>query len=121
MANYALGYTALCMGNLTSAREYLAQGILDYLPTQRSATIYRAGQDPGVACRSYLAMTEWLLGFPDRARNLVNESVALAEELDEAADQDSDFSHRRSHVRVHPVDVRALVAARRRPRLGLLA
>jgi tetratricopeptide (TPR) repeat protein len=83
VANYALGYTALCMGNLKSARNYLENGLSDYLPTQRSATIYRAAQDPGVACRGYLAMTEWLLGFPDRARNLVKESVALAEELDD--------------------------------------
>ena len=84
VANYTLGYTALCMGNPKRAREYLEKGISDYLPTQRSATIYRAAQDPGVACRSYLAMTEWLLGFPERAQSLTRESVELAEELDDA-------------------------------------
>ena len=83
IANYTLGYTALCMGDPKGARGYLENGISDYLPTQRSAAAYRAAQDPGVACRSYLAMTEWLLGFPDRARSLVKESVALAEELDD--------------------------------------
>jgi predicted ATPase len=84
VANYALGYTALCMGNLRNARINLEKGIAQYQPVQRSAATYRAAQDPGVACRSYLALTEWLLGFPERAQSLIRESVELAEELDHA-------------------------------------
>ena len=81
VAHYALGYTTLCMGRLGDARTNLESGITRYLPSQRSAEIYRAAQDPGVACRAYLAMTEWLLGFPELARGRMRESVALAEEL----------------------------------------
>jgi class 3 adenylate cyclase/predicted ATPase len=81
IANYALGYTALCMGNFGDARANLGQGIARYLPAQRSAEIYRAAQDPGVACRAYLAMAEWLLGFPERAQSRMRESVELAGEL----------------------------------------
>ena len=69
------------MGNLRDARINLGEGIAKYLPAQRSAETYRAGQDPGVACHAYLAMTEWLLGFPERAQALVRESFELAEEL----------------------------------------
>ena len=83
IAHYALGYTALCVANLGDARIYLEEGIARYLPTQRSAEIYRAAQDPGVACRAYLAMTEWLLGFPEQAQIRIRESVELAEELDD--------------------------------------
>ncbi|MCK5364257.1 MAG: adenylate cyclase, partial [Gammaproteobacteria bacterium] len=81
VARYALGYTALYMGKLDDARSNLGEAIAQYLPAQRSAKIFGAAQDPGVACRAYLAMTEWLLGFPDRAQSRMRESVALAEEL----------------------------------------
>jgi predicted ATPase len=83
IANYALGYTGLCMGNVGDARINLGEGIARYLPAQRSAEIYRAAQDPGVACRAYLAVTEWLLGFPERAQSRMRESVELAEELND--------------------------------------
>ncbi len=81
IAHYALGYAALCMGNLSGARSNFEEGIAQYLPSQRSAETYRAAQDPGVACRGYLAMTDWLLGFPERALSRSRESVELAEEL----------------------------------------
>jgi predicted ATPase len=81
IANYTLGYAALCMGNLGIARSNFEEGIAQYRPSQRSAETYRAAQDPGVACRGYLAMTDWLLGFPDRAQGRSRESIELAEEL----------------------------------------
>jgi adenylate cyclase len=81
IAHYTLGYAALCMGNLGDARGNFGEGIAQYQPSQRSAETYRAAQDPGVACRGYLAMTEWLLGFPERAQIRMRESLELAEEL----------------------------------------
>jgi class 3 adenylate cyclase/predicted ATPase len=83
IAHYALGYTALCMGNFGDARANFGEGIAQYLPAQRSTEIYRSAQDPGVACRAYLAVTEWLLGFPERAQSRMRESVELAEELND--------------------------------------
>ena len=83
VANYTSGYTALCMGKPRDARACLEKSIALYLPNQHRSNIYRAAQDPGVACRGYLAIAEWLLGNPDRARSLIEESVALAEELDD--------------------------------------
>lgn len=81
IARYALGYTNLCRGELADARTNLSEGIARYLPEQRGAQIYRAAQDPGVACRAYLGMVEWLLGYPEHAQACIRESVKLAEEL----------------------------------------
>jgi predicted ATPase/class 3 adenylate cyclase len=83
VACYARGYTALCKGDLAEARSSLADGVARYDREQRRETIYRIAQDPGVACRAYLAMTEWLLGYPDRAENSVAQSIELAEELED--------------------------------------
>jgi predicted ATPase/class 3 adenylate cyclase len=83
VANYTSGFTALCMGKPGDARTCLEKSIALYLPTQDSSNIYRAAQDPGVACRGYLAIAEWLLGYPGRARSLAQESIALAEEFDD--------------------------------------
>ena len=83
VANYTSGFTTLCMGDPGDARDYLEKSIALYVPSQDSSNIYRAAQDPGVACRGYLAIAQWLLGYPDRARNLVQESIAVAEQSDD--------------------------------------
>jgi len=80
VANYTSGFTALCMGRPAAARRQLQHSIGLCKPNQDSLSIYRAAQDPGVACRRYSAIAEWLLGYPDRARRLARESIALAEE-----------------------------------------
>jgi len=79
IAHYAFGYTSLCMGNLSDAQNDLGEGIVKYETSQRAAEIYRTAQDPGVACQGYLAMTQWLMGFPDQARNNAHKSIELAE------------------------------------------
>ena len=81
VANYTGGFTALCMGRLAEAKEQLERSIALYRPDTGSSDIYRAAQDPGVACRSYLSLAEWLLGSPDRALSLTAEATALAEEM----------------------------------------
>ena len=76
------------MGRLQEARENLGHGITGYQPSQRSVDIYRIAQDPGVACRAYLGMTEWLAGYPERARKLIDESLSLADEVEDAGSDD---------------------------------
>jgi predicted ATPase len=39
------------------------------------------GRDPGVACLTFLAWSLWLLGYPEKAQQRNNESIALAREL----------------------------------------
>jgi class 3 adenylate cyclase/predicted ATPase len=84
IARYALGYTALCMGKLADASMNLEAGITRYRVEQREAAIYRTAQDPWVACQAYLGMTEWLRGYPDKARARIADSAARAEEISDS-------------------------------------
>ena len=79
--HYAAGFTCFCLGQLLQARSHLAEGIAHYSSTQRSHPVFRAGQEPGVACRTYAAFTLWLLGYPDQALALAHDGLALATEL----------------------------------------
>jgi class 3 adenylate cyclase/predicted ATPase len=81
LAHYTLGWTWFCLGALPTARTHLEAGITRYTPDQRRATGFRIGQDPGVACRAYSAMTLWLLGYPAQALVCLHEALALAHAL----------------------------------------
>jgi predicted ATPase len=81
VAHYALGLTSFWLGALPAARMHLEAGIARYTPDQRCAPAFRMGQDPGVACRIYAAVTLWLLGYPAQALARVHEALALAHEL----------------------------------------
>jgi len=78
---YAAGFTCFCLGQLLQARSHLMDGIAHYSPAQRSHPVFRSGQEPGVACRTYAAITLWLLGYPDQALALAHDGLALANEL----------------------------------------
>ena len=81
IAHYALGLTWFCLGALPAARQHLEEGIARYTPDQRRAPVFRMGQDPGVGCRAYAALTLWLLGYPEQALARLHEALALAHEL----------------------------------------
>ena len=81
IAHYALGVTWLRLGALPAARLHLEEGIARYTPDQRRAPVFRVGQDPGVACQAYTAMTFWLLGYPAQALACIHDALALAHAL----------------------------------------
>jgi predicted ATPase len=81
LAHSALGFTWFCLGALPAARPHLEAGIACYTPDQRRAPVFRMGQDPGVACRLYAALTLWALGYPAQALARVHEALALAHAL----------------------------------------
>jgi class 3 adenylate cyclase/predicted ATPase len=81
IAHYALGFTWLCLGLLSVARQHFEEGIALYTPDQRRAPAFRIGQDLGVGCRVYAAMTLWLLGYPDQALARLHDALALAHAL----------------------------------------
>ena len=81
IAHYALGTTWFLLGALPAARPHLEAGIARYTPDQRRALVFRMGQDPGVVCQLYAAMTLWLLGYPEQALARLHEALALAHEL----------------------------------------
>jgi predicted ATPase/class 3 adenylate cyclase len=81
IAHYTLGATWFYLGALPSARQHLEEGIALYTPDQHRSPVFRIGQDPGVACRAYAAMTLWLLGYPEQALARLHEALELAHAL----------------------------------------
>jgi predicted ATPase len=80
-AHYALGNTLNYLGEFAAAQAHFAQGIALYDPQQHRAHAVRYGQDPGVICRHYAAVTLWWLGYPDQALQRSHEALTLAQEL----------------------------------------
>jgi predicted ATPase len=80
-AHYVVGTTWFLLGALPAARQHVEEGIARYTPDQRRAPLFRMGHDPGVACRSWVAMTLWLLGYPEQAVVHLDDSLTLAHAL----------------------------------------
>jgi predicted ATPase len=81
IAHYALGASWFWLGALPAARQHLEEAIARYTPDQRRAPAFRIGNDPGVACRAYAALTLWVLGYPAQALARLHEALTLAHEL----------------------------------------
>jgi adenylate cyclase len=81
IAHNALGATCFYLGALPAARMHLEEGIARYTTDQHHAPVFRIGQDPGVACRTFAALTLWLLGYPAQALTRLHDALALAHEL----------------------------------------
>ncbi|HEV8716897.1 MAG TPA: tetratricopeptide repeat protein, partial [Candidatus Binatia bacterium] len=80
-AHYTLGGNLYWLGEIAAAREHLEQGIALYDRQKHHSLAFVYGTDPGVSCLSYLAWALWNLGYPDQARERVEEALALAQEL----------------------------------------
>jgi predicted ATPase/class 3 adenylate cyclase len=81
-AHHALWTTAVCLGELASAREHTEQGFTLYNPQQHcSHAFFYGGHDPGVCGRDFAAWALWLLGYPDQALKRGHEALTLAREL----------------------------------------
>ena len=52
-----------------------------YNPQKHRSHAFVYGQDPGVACRCFAAMSIWVLGYPDQALRSIHEALTLAQEL----------------------------------------
>jgi predicted ATPase len=81
IAHYALGWTWFSFGAFPAARQHLRKAIAHYTPDQQRALVFRIGNDPDVVCRTFAAMTLWLLGYPDQALACIDDALALAQEL----------------------------------------
>src|SRR5262249_21371428 len=80
-AHYALGAASFWAGDLMSAREHLERAIAIYDTRPALPPALRAAGDPGAACRAYLGLVLWHLGFPDLALERAREGIALAEQI----------------------------------------
>jgi len=80
-AHYTVGTSFYWPGEFGSARSHLEQGITLYDRQQHHSLAFVYGIDPGVSCLSYLTWTLWDLGYPDQARQKMQEVLALAQDL----------------------------------------
>jgi len=80
-AHHVLGNTLNYVGEFAAAQAHLVQEIALYDRQQHRTHAHLYGQDPGVACRAYAAMTLWLLGYPDQALQSSHEARMLAQEV----------------------------------------
>jgi predicted ATPase len=80
-SRYALGNTLNYLGEFAAAQAHLEQGIALYDRQQHRTHALLYGQDPGVFCYSYAAVTLWLLGYPDQALQRNHEALTLAQEV----------------------------------------
>lgn len=81
-AHHALWPTLSAMGTALAALPHLECGLTLYDPDAHrgQASLY-GGHDAGVCARYHLALTQWLLGYPDRALAALRDALDLAERL----------------------------------------
>jgi predicted ATPase len=79
--HWALGNTLYWLGELIAAQPHLEQGIALYDRHQHAHHAFLYGQDPGMGCLIYAALTLWYLGFPDQALQRSHEALTLMREL----------------------------------------
>jgi serine/threonine protein kinase/tetratricopeptide (TPR) repeat protein len=75
-AHLACGNTRLMLGELERARLEFERSVAlsDTIASRSLAYVY--GQDPGMYCRAFLSWTLWLLGYPEQAVKMGEESIA---------------------------------------------
>jgi predicted ATPase len=69
------------LGELPSARAHLEQSIAFYDPQKHRPDQSQSMQDPQVTNLSYASFSLWRLGYPDQARQRIDEALTWAREL----------------------------------------
>ena len=81
VAHRVLGQTLAFLGEFSTAHVHLEREMTLYDLEQHGAFASLYGQDQGVICRSWAALTLWSLGYPDQALRRSREALTLAQEL----------------------------------------
>jgi predicted ATPase len=76
---YLLGVALFLRGHFVEASRELEQAIALYDPTAHRDLAHVYSIDIGVGARGFAAATQWMLGFPDRALKLGQETLSLAQ------------------------------------------
>jgi predicted ATPase len=79
-AHRALGVTLYNLGAVASAQTHFTQGIALYDSHQHRASEFLYGEDAGLVCHSFAALTLWYLGYPDQGLARSQEAVTLAQQ-----------------------------------------
>jgi predicted ATPase len=80
-AHNVLQQPLLHMGDFATARQHQEQVLALYDPHQHRTLSAVYGEDPGVGCMTYGAVTLWCLGYPDQALRSVQAARKLADDL----------------------------------------
>ena len=81
LAHRVLGQTLAFLGEFSTAHVHLEREMTLYDPEQHRASAALYGQDQGVVCRSWAALTLWSLGYPEQALRCSRAALTLAQEL----------------------------------------
>lgn len=81
-AHHALGAVHLYLGELPIAQHHLEQGFMLYDPVLHASESHLYGQNPGISCLNLLATVLWMRGSCDRALQVNQRALALAETSD---------------------------------------
>jgi predicted ATPase len=80
-AHWALGLILYYLGEQTRALSHLERTIGFYDQQHYRSQLFLYGADSGVLTRAYTARVLWILGYPDRAREMVRAASVLAEKV----------------------------------------
>jgi DNA-binding SARP family transcriptional activator/predicted ATPase len=78
IAHFALAGTTLVRGNFLATQKYGERSLAQDEPQRYGSQRVFFGYEPGITIMAYLAHSNWLLGFPDQARNFMQQALALA-------------------------------------------
>jgi len=79
-AHQALGAVLYSQGKLTEARTQLQLGLEKFDPASHKFPDW-SGSHPALNCQAFMALTSWMLGYPDLARDEAMAAVKDAEAL----------------------------------------
>ena len=82
-AQHAMGSTLLRLGDLEPARSHFAQSYQSYASPGHQSLAFNDALDGGVASCGYTAWLLWHLGYPDQAKQQLQEMFTLAQERDQ--------------------------------------
>jgi predicted ATPase len=80
-AHWTMGLILHYLGELTRALDHLERTIGFYDQKNYRAQLFLYGADAGVLTRAYTARVLWILGYTDRAREMVRAAAVLAEKV----------------------------------------
>jgi predicted ATPase/class 3 adenylate cyclase len=81
VAHQTLGLSLFYLGELTTARTHLEEGVAHYALQEPKMHTVRGLHDPGVMCHAFAALASCLLGYPDHAMLRMHTMLQLAQEL----------------------------------------
>jgi class 3 adenylate cyclase/predicted ATPase len=81
-AHYVVGESLLFQGHFSRALQHFEQTIAFYDPSVHSSLAYAAGSDRGVVAHAFASLAHFVLGYPDRALTVSEESVVLAQRVE---------------------------------------